>query len=281
MKPIEKLITHPDVDRARFALEILARHEGEEPARVIVKVLATTPDKRRAEIAAACLVTREGDQPAGPAGSTPVREGAVAPLAKAVLKSTDADRAWLLRGVLRPSSKKIAPSTRKQLLEAALARLAKGERNWEPLLATARDADAHGAAEALRALTQRLRKTDPEKAVTALRVLCRSEASSDDDRYSLAAAELANGSNDARAASRAGDESLRMLTALADRGIDVGSRLRKDRSLDIEHLYYVGFHFAESGHPLGEELLRTVVERGGRAKIAKMAKSKLALARQE
>ncbi len=43
---------------------------------------------------------------------------------------------------------------------------------------------------------------------------------------------------------------------------------------------YVGLHFAEQGHPLGEELLRTVAEKGGRAKLGKMARSKLALVEQ-
>jgi hypothetical protein len=47
--------------------------------------------------------------------------------------------------------------------------------------------------------------------------------------------------------------------------------------VDLEHLYYVGFHFAEEGHPIGEELLGEVVKKGGRSKVAKMAKNKLAL----
>jgi hypothetical protein len=164
------------------------------------------------------------------------------------------------------------------MLEEATRRLSSGERTWEPLLATARDADPAGAAEALRALAQRMRKTAPEKALTVMRVLSRSEGCTDNDRYALAAAELARGARDTRPAARAGDESLRLLGALLDRGVDVGAHLRRDKSLELDHLYYVGFHFAEQGHPLGEELLRTVVDKGGRTKIAKMARSKLALA---
>jgi len=278
LKRLEKLVAHPDLERARFVLEMLGRHEGAAPARVLVGVLSTTRDKRRAEIAASCLTAREDGQPAGQPGSAPVREDAVAPLAKALLETEDADRAWLLRNVLKPSAKKVAPATRKQMLEVASRRLAAGDRNWEPLLATVRDADASAAADALRALGQKVRKTNPDKALTVLRVLCRNEGATDDDRYALAAAELSRGPHDTRPAARAGDESLRLLGALLDRGVDVGAQLRKDRSLDLDHLYYVGFHFAEQGHPLGEELLRVVVEKGGRAKIAKMAKSKLALA---
>ncbi|HEY8039956.1 MAG TPA: HEAT repeat domain-containing protein [Polyangiaceae bacterium] len=280
LRRLEKLVAHPDVERARFVMEMLGRQPGAESARVLVKVLATTKDKRRAEIAGTCLVEHADGQPTGSPGSVPVRDDAVAPLAKALHETDDADRAWLLRNVLRPSAKKVAPAARKAMLETATKRLAAGDRNWEPLLAIVRDADAQGAAEALRALGQRLRRSNPDKALTVLRVLCRNEGCDDDDRYALAAAELTRGAHDTRAASRAADESLRLLGALMDRGVDVGAQLRKDKSLELDHLYYVGFHFSEEGHPLGEELLKLVADKGGRAKIGKMAKSKLALGQQ-
>jgi hypothetical protein len=277
MKRLEKLVEHPDVERSRFVLEMLGRQPGAEPAKLLVKVLATTKDKRRAEIAASCLVELADGQPSGQPGGVPVRDEAVAPLAKALLETDDADRAWLLRNVLRPSAKKVATATRKQMIEVASKRLGAGNRNWEPMLATVRDADASAAAEAMRSLAQKLRRSNPEKALTVLRVLCRNEGCTDEDRYALAAAELSRGPHDTRPAARAADESLRLLGALLDRGFDVATHLRKDKSLELDHLYYVGFHFSEQGHPLGEDLLRTVVEKGGRAKIAKMAKSKLAL----
>jgi len=294
LKRLEKIVLHPDLERARFVMEMLGRQEGPEPAKALVKVLATTKDKRRAEIAASCLVaTTEGVPP--PPGSTrhlgdghgaaspgmaPVREQAVAPLARALLETDDADRAWLLRNVLKPSAKKVSSATRKEMLELGIKRLAAGDRNWEALLAIARDADPLAAADAMRDVAHRLRKSNPDKALTVLRVLCRSEGCTDEDRYALASAELARGAKDTRAAARAGDESLRLLGSLLDRGVDVGSKLRKDKSLELDHLYYVGFHFSEEGHPLGEELLRIVADEGGRAKIGKMARSKLALGEQ-
>lgn len=276
LKRLEKLVEHPDVERARFVLEMLGRQGGAEAARLLVRVLATTRDKRRAEIAASCLVEPvEGQSPA--AGAAPVREAAVAPLAKALLETADADRAWLLRNVLRPSAKKVPAAMRKQMLQTATARLSAGDRNWEALFATVRDADAAAAAEAMRELAAKLRKSNPDKALTVLQVLCRNEGATDADRYALAVAELSRSPRDTRPAARSGDESLRLLGALLDRGFDVASQLRKDRSLSLDDLYYVGFHFTEQEHPLGEELLRVVVDKGGRAKIAKMARSKLAL----
>ena len=68
-----------------------------------------------------------------------------------------------------------------------------------------------------------------------------------------------------------------MLGSLLARGYDVSRALKKDRGLDLEQLYYVGFHFSEEGEPLGAELLEEVVKKAGRTKVGKMAKNKLAL----
>jgi hypothetical protein len=261
-KRLDKLAMHADTERARFVLEFLGRMGGAEAAKTLTKVLTTTTNKLLGEAAAAGLAGKEDSVPA---------------LAKALLETKNPDRAWLLRNVLRPMAKKISPAIRKQILAEAMERLASGERNYEAHLDIARDADAEGVAEALRGLADKLRKKDENKARVVLSILCRSDRSTDEDRYLLASLELARSNRDTRPASRAGDESLRMLQNLLRHGFDVAKALRKDRQVDLEHLYYVGFHFAEEGHPLGDELLEEVVKKGGRGKIAKMAKNKLAL----
>lgn len=261
-KRLAKLVEHADLDRVRFVIEHLGRQPGADATRVLVKVLCGM-ERRRAEIAAGVLGGRED---------------AVAPLAKALLETKDADRAWMIRNVLRPSAKKVSPQLRKQLLDVATERLADGERNWEALLDVVRDADPDAVAEALRGLAARLRRADRGQAMTVLALLCRSDRGSDADRYALASLELLRGARDTRPAARAGDPALQRLATLLSRGYDVAAALRKDRTMDLEHLYYVGFHFVEEGHPVGEELLGVVVKKGGRAKLAKMAKNKLALA---
>ena len=261
-KRVEKLAVHPDFERARFVLEMLGRQTDAEATRVLVHA-ACTLERKRAEIAATSLAGRED---------------AVGPLAKALLETKDVDRAWLLKGILRPSAKKIAPPLRKQLLDAALDRLGDGERGWEALLEVVRDADAEGVATALRALAQKLRKgKHDDKAAAVFGLLCRSDRATDDDRYALASLELARGPKDTRAAVRATDEALKLISGLVSRGFDVGSALRKDKHVELDALYYVGFHFAELKKPLGEELLEDVVKKGGRTKVGKMAKNKLAL----
>jgi HEAT repeat protein len=262
-KRLDKLAMHADFERARFVLDFLGRIGGTEAARVLTKVLTTTGDRRYAEAAAAGLAGKDDAVPA---------------LAKALLESENPDRSWVLRNVLRPAAKKISTATRKAILAEATDRLAKGKRGYEALLDVARDADPEAVTESLRDLAGRLRKKDENKARVVLGILCKSERATDEDRYALASLELARSNRDTRPTSRAGDESLRLLGSLVRHGFDVAKALRKDRSVDLEHLYYVGFHFTEEGHPVGDELLGEVVKKGGRAKVAKMAKNKLALA---
>ena len=258
---LEKLVVHPDLDRARFVIDQLGRQGGAEAAKVLVKVLCSV-DRRRAELAGNALSGKEE---------------AVALLAKALLETEDADRGWMIRKVLSPSAKKLGAAVRKQLLDAAIAKIGDAERGWEAMLDVVREADPDAAADALRALATKLRKKQDEKAGTVLRLLCKTDRATDDDRYALASLDLAKGHHDTRPAARAGDEALRQLGLLLNRGYDLASALRKDRAVGPEAMYYLGFHFVEEGHPLGKELLGEVVKRAGRAKVAKMAKNKLSL----
>ena len=261
-KRLEKLVAHPDLERARFVIDQLGRQKDQDAARILVKVVGAL-DRRRAEFAA---------------GALPGNEAAITPLAKALLETTDVDRAWLMRNVLRPNAKKVPLALRKQLLELATERLGSGERGWEALLDIVRDADPDGVASALRALAMKLKKQkNVEKALAVHHLLCRSDRATDDDRYALAALELMKSPRDTRPAARANDDALRQLSTLLGRGYDVLAALRKDRNVELEHIFYVGFHFTEEGHPVGEDLLHEVVKKGGRAKLAKMAKNKLSL----
>ncbi|MEJ7733145.1 MAG: HEAT repeat domain-containing protein [Polyangiaceae bacterium] len=263
MARLAKIAAHTDNDRAELAIGELGRRPGVEPAEALVGILATG-ERRRAELAAASIGNKDE---------------ALAPLAQALLEAKEPDRAWVIRNVLRPNAKKLKPAARKQLLDAALKKLAAGERGWEAPLDIARDADAKGTAEALRDLAQKLaRGKNADRARSVLGLLARSEHAGDEDHYRLASLELAQSRLDTSLTARVNDEALKHLGNLAKRGFDVIAALRKDRALELDHLYYVGFHFAEQRSPLGAELLAEVVKKGGRNKVAKMAKNKLALA---
>ncbi len=266
MKRMEKLLSHEDAERARFAIGYLATQKSEAATKALIFALNTL-ERKRADMAAEALVGRDD---------------ATTLLAKSLLEAKDADRAWLVRKVLAPVSKKIPAALRKEMLQEAMDRLQKTGRDWEALFDVAREADPSGATDALRAAAEKLKKAGhDDRAASVLAIVCKTDAATDDDRVALASVELKKSSLDTRPATRANDPALHRMAGLLARNFDVGNALRKDRSLELDHLYYVGFHFAEDGHPLGEELLLFVVDKGGKTKIGRAAKNKLALASKE
>ncbi|HVU52870.1 MAG TPA: hypothetical protein VHL80_19445, partial [Polyangia bacterium] len=119
---------------------------------------------------------------------------------------------------------------------------------------------------ALREAGARLRKGKPERALAALRALGRAPDATPDDGYAWATLELAAGRR---------DEAFTIFGQLAERGFDLAAALRRDRGLDAEARYQIGFHFAERRHPVGEEILSAVAEAAGRTKVGQMARAKL------
>jgi len=251
------------LERARFAIEQLGRQGSSDATKALVTVL-TTQDRVRAELAADALKKNKDAAPL---------------LAKALLIAEDPDRAWMMQKVLRPLAGKLTKPQRTQLLQRAVERLSAGKKGWEAPLQVVRDASPEAAADGLRELSAKLLKSKKaEQAMMVARVLCRTEQASNEDRYRLAVVELSQGRRDTHPSARARDGSLKALGHLAREGLDVSKALLKDKLLDLETKYYIGFHFIEEGHPLGEDLLADVAKKGGRSKLGKMAKNKLNLA---
>jgi HEAT repeat protein len=261
---LDPLLAHPDLERARVAIDLLA-HRKEASASAALVSVVESHDLRRARIAAEAL--RE-------------RADAVVPLAEALARGSDPERVRLLGRVLRPHARSLTAAQRRKLREHALGLLESGSPAWQPALDVAREAAPDETATALRALYDKLRrrKNGTERAGAVLRALCRSDAATDEDRYQLASRLLAEGRHDTTASARRDDEALELVEQLVKRGFDVAGALRRDRTIMLETLYYVGFHFIERRHPLGQDLLEIVLERAGRKKIGKMARNKLELA---
>src|SRR6185312_10308700 len=129
-----------------------------------------------------------------------------------------------------------------------------------------RELDRLATTEGLRdeAARQQKRK-NPSRALDVLRLLGQSAEATADDGYALASAEL-------RAGRR--DEALVICGQLLDRGFDLGAALRKDRQLDPEQRYQIGFALVERRVAAGEEILADLAA-SGRSKVASMAKAKL------
>jgi hypothetical protein len=260
---LEKLARHPDPDRARFAIERLGGLGGEGALKVLSELLAKG-DRAHAELAAEAIAARPD---AGPT------------LARALLAAKDPDRAWIIARILGPHAESLDKRTRGRLLAEATRRLSEGDRGWEAPLQVARAGDPKAAAEALRDLAEKLRKSkNPDRALTLFRLLGRSEHASADDRYVLASLELRASRRDLQPGARLRDAGLQQIRELLDDGYDVAAAMRRDRALGLEEKFYAGFHFVEAEHPLGEELLEEVLKKGGRKKIATLARNKLKLA---
>jgi hypothetical protein len=172
----------------------------------------------------------------------------------------------------------LKPGHHTKLINAVTKRLDKGEPGWQSPLELIREAKPDKTAKALKDLYQKLkRRKPPERATAVLRMICRGEMADNEDRYELVSRLLAESHRDTSSTARRNDEALAQLERLLNSGYDVVKALGKDRSVDLETLYYVGFHFVEQGHPAGDDLLQRVIDKGGRKKIAKMAKNKLSL----
>jgi HEAT repeat protein len=251
-KRLGKLAAHPEAERARLATERLAHMPGHEASQALGQLLLDTQARSLAETAATALAARPD-------------AGAV--LARALLDAPDADRAGLLSKLLRPHLPTLDAKTDRAIREAAIARLTGGKADWEPFLTSAREADPAATAAALRQAAQKLRKTAKvDRALTALRALGASSEATPDDGYAWATLELANGRR---------DEALQIFGQLTERGYDLAAALRRDRGLDPQTRYQIGFHFAERRHPVGEEILTAVAEAAGRTKVGQMARAKL------
>jgi HEAT repeat protein len=254
---LRKIALGREPERALLAIERLAQIAGAAGADGLAAVLSSTTDRGRAEVAATAL------------GARP--DGALA-LGRALIGARDDERVVLLGRLLRPRARALAESgsagkkLARSLVAAALARVGRGGPQADALVPLARELDREATTEGLRdeAAKQRKRK-NAAGTLAVLRLLGQSADATADDGYALAAAELAAGRR---------DEALVICGQLLDRGFDLAAALRKDRQLDPEQRYQLGFALVERRSPAGEEILSDLAS-SGRSKIAAMAKAKL------
>ncbi|MEQ9325102.1 MAG: HEAT repeat domain-containing protein [Polyangiaceae bacterium] len=259
---LHPLLEHPDADRAKFVIDMLAHRKSADAAELLVRVLAEG-EMRRARLAADALRGRAD---------------AVDDLVVAVTGDHDKERSRLIGRTVQPLLGELKTGHQQKLINAVTSKLEKGEPGWQTPLELIREANPDKTAKALKALYDKLKRRKPaERATAVLRMICRGEMASHDDRYELASRLLAESHRDTSPAARRNDDALAQLERLLNSGYDIVKALGKDRGVDLDTLYYVGFHFIEQGHPAGEDLLNRVIDKGGRKKIAKMAKNKLSL----
>lgn len=273
-KRLGALASGPEPDRALLALERLGQMPHPEAGHELARLLARTADRARAEAAAAALSNHPE---------------ATAALATALLEAADGGRVALLAKLLLPRAAALAAGNAAEkklaraLLQAAIERASQPGPEGQTLLPLARALDSRALADGLRAAADRAARsrvlpraktkgTAPHPADVALALRRRVGHSTDaspQDGYALALAELGAGHR---------DEALAIFRQLLDRGFDLPASLRRDRQLDADTRYQIGFYLADQRHPAAAESAAEIlgdVAKAGRGKAAQMAKAKL------
>jgi HEAT repeat protein len=201
-------------------------------------------------------------------------------LTKALLDADTPDRAWSLAKAQAPFVKDYPASWRKTVFDKACGYLEKEDRRSDALFFLLREADASELRDNLeeRAVAHRKKKAY-EKALTSLRLLARDPACAFPVRFELAACGLKVSAKDLTSLAREDDPSLTQFTGLIQHHEDeLFPMLEKTKWLDPDDLYYLGFHFVEkdgAARKFGAQVLRLLLKRSPKGKLAQAAKSKL------
>lgn len=221
---------------------------------------------------------------------------AVLPMVRALLAATDEAIARRYAGVLRAHRGHVSTAAIDELVAAAHGHLelhAKGKASADSILLERVLADLimdlapARHVELLFERARRLRRAGkPGEAFAALRPLLRSRADldaaiDDDARFFLAVLGLKAAGSAILRASHADDPVLEQFARLAKTGYAVGKKLNKEKDVEDDEIYGLGFRLLESpednDRELGAELLAGIVEERPRSKLAKSAKNKLRL----
>jgi HEAT repeat protein len=259
-----KLLQAPDISVRRLAMERVGDRGSKD---VAVGLLAQLdhPDRGLRDAALARL--------------TKLKAGREL-MTKALLAEQSNERAWSLARVQAPFVASYPKSWRGPIFAAACKYLEADDRRADPLIFLLREVDAAGLREQFfeRAIDLRKKKKYPQ-ALQYLRLLARDPAMGFDARFELAGVGLKLSNHDLGHEYRANDPCLGQFAHLAQAD-EPGllKQLEKAKWIEPEEVYYVGFHFAEHDprwRKLGGDLLRLVIKRSPRGKIAAAAKSKL------
>jgi hypothetical protein len=258
------LFDAPDAAARLFAVAKLANQDKAEIAAALLRQL-DHPDRTLREEALKAIAR--------------LKHGPDA-LAQALLEAESPDRAWALARVQAPLVGEYKRGLLTKLFSRACEALEEVDRRADALLFLLREANPRGLRDQLeeRALALRKKKRY-STALVYLRLLARDPACGEPIRLELAACGLKVSAKDLAADARAADPCLHQFAALVHRhAVDPFEYVSKARWLDADDLFYLGFHFAEGTGPekeFGSQVLKALLKRFPRSKLAKDAKSKL------
>lgn len=259
------LFRSPDLAGRRLALAKVGDRDSPDVAETLASQLGHPDRSYREEVLARLARTEHGRTL----------------LAGRLVEAETADAAWPLARTLAPLAASDPEAWADQLFPRAAKYLETADRRADPLLFVLRES---GPAELRDRLHKRaaslMAKEAFESARLIYRALTRDPAAGFPYRMGAALCGLKTSAKQLGAEARAQDACLGQFAELARRdGVAVLAELEKSTCLQAEDLYYLGFHFAESLEEdlrnFGASVLRLLISRFPRGKLAAGAKSKL------
>lgn len=258
------LLQASDVAVRKLALEKIGDRDTEESAGVLLQQLQH-PDRSLRDASLARLTrTKHGQQA----------------LTAALLEADSPDKAWMLARAQGPFARAYPEPWREKMFAQVCDYLESNDRRADALLFLLREADAAELRQRLedRAIYWRKKKAY-ETALLYLRLLIRDPSSGFPIRLELACCGLKVSPHELSPEARAGDPCLQQFATLYQGyEAELSAELEKIKWLEPEDLYYLGFHFAEQvgqQKQFGGKVLRLLVKRSPRSKLAQAAKRKL------
>lgn len=218
------------------------------------------------------------------AGALAAHEGATRMLLEALAREEDQAAAWRLAKILKPHADAVDAKARKQFLSLAAADLERGHHRGEAILYFLRNVDPAVADGVLREAGLKHKAAQRWAAgVECLRRLAGTERFDSAARYALSVCNLKLSPRQLTPQARLEDHALRGFQALArEKAFKLAARLKKEKVLDAQDFFYIGFHLSElSGEErgVGLDLLDHVAATWPKTEEGKAARHKLKLAR--
>jgi hypothetical protein len=270
-----KLSESPHAEVRKFALETVGRTGTGSSGKALKSLLAALAgdDPTARDAAAASLGRLEG------AGPTLVKELETAAGAGSL------EYLRLLSRLIRRHPDPLKPAAKQSIAELAADAMEQGAPAAEPLaeLLAAVHAEGYAAFLAARALAHKKAKRFAE-AFALFGKLGAAGLLDGETRYAALVSGLCalSSKKELGRASRTTDPVLKLIVELLAKGEPVGAKLVKEKSLEADDLFYVGFNFIESKDDdekeLGATLLSHLAETAPRSKLGRSAKNKLHLA---
>lgn len=263
---LNKLAESPQPIVKRFAVQKLGAFEGGSVVKTLIGYLTDDSFARR-------------DQ-----ATTSLKQLGAArlPLMKEFLDCDDERRAWTLGEILLAHDR----AWKRDVSSALWKKLEQSLEKRDDRLHTAyfhflNTLDPESVGTSVRERAEHLRKAKKfPLCVKWLHLLRDSPALDAEAKFTLSVAELKSHSHSLSPTVRRHDPALELLRELAASTFPTAERLKKERSLEPEELFYIAFNFAEGTlheRDLASELLENLVAKTPRTKIGKAAKNKLAL----